>query len=229
MCFRKVSGELALFSSVNNYSDEGISVKTIKTICQSLAGLAASAMLALGVAESALAFKLITDPSNDFLVTGIEGLDIDGTKYDVSFIRDSFNNVYGNDLENNVVFTEENTPLFWGDSDGAKLATTAIIEALDDTYYVTYGYQDRPVDRFYVPYYWENGSVDLWEDYWNILNVDLVSAAGFGVDLDFSDGEEDYVWTKFVEIHQSVPEPASTIAILAVAGTGLLATRKRKK
>ncbi|MEM9538476.1 MAG: PEP-CTERM sorting domain-containing protein [Cyanobacteria bacterium P01_E01_bin.42] len=213
---------MALSSSVNNYYDEEISVKTIKTICQSLAGLAASAVLALGVAESASAFTLIYSESQT--VTGISGLDIDGTKYDVEFIDASFNEVFGN--VGDLTEFEEETPTFWGDEVGAASAGWAVGTALGDS---TLGVGNAvsfviPVQEFVF-----REGVVLWEGAEWCFVCGVFDSAMYGGIMTDEGGTAIAKFTQLPEEVESVPEPASTIAILAVAGTGMLATRKRKK
>ncbi|MEM9539552.1 MAG: PEP-CTERM sorting domain-containing protein [Cyanobacteria bacterium P01_E01_bin.42] len=228
-------------------------MKTIKTICQSMAGLAASAVLALGVAESASAHTLIFDESDPNLVTGIEGLDIAGTEYDVRFVFGSFNDVFGNTGDLSVL--EGNTPAFWLDEVGADEAADAIATALGDMYGTTsvstFDYVGL-VDGFVVPFGVLN--LDLWvveysmdliaypdddfvEEYWFQLDIPLSSDPWACDQYELGEGGDklDCPWAVFFgdvvdeEDGRTVPEPTSTIAILAVAGTGLLATRKRKK
>ncbi len=180
------------------------------TICQAIAGLAASAVLALGFSQSASAFTL--KYGNKGVVTGIEDLDISGTKYDVQFKYGSFNSVY-----KNVNVLEGERPTFWGKSSLGKIAAMEIKSALGKTFVL------GNKSMLLVPIGGEESQVKVWR---------LQKKQGQKIRLiNFSTSEITRPYAVFTEVSSpvvSTPEPGSTVAILAVAGTGLLATRKRK-
>lgn len=91
------------------------------------------------LATPGMAGTLITDGSG--LVVGIDGLDVNGTSYDVSFCDGSFNDVFG-DLN-----TPHNQPEFWLDGTGAGQAASAIQTALGLTAETYVG-----ADNFIVPF-----------------------------------------------------------------------------
>lgn len=202
-------------------------MKTIKTIYQSLVGLAASAMLAfMAQAESASAFTLITDPGDPLLVTGIEDLDVGGKLFDVEFEFGTFNDVYGNVGDFRVL--DGDTPYFWGDSAGAIIAAESIVAALGNIHY-TFDNGVVTFDGFLVPstvvfatfLYVGYGDKLLGVDRDEVLYAHKAGSGLAPSDVPF--------FTPFAVFRAEIPEPTSTVAILAVAGTGLLATRKGKK
>ncbi len=80
---------------------------------------------------------LIATNAYSDIINPISGLDIGGTKYDVTFHSGStFNELWDGDDDGNwggggSVFDEP--PTFWGDQAGAKQAAQAIIDYLGDT------------------------------------------------------------------------------------------------
>lgn len=190
-------------------------MQTIKTIRQSMAGLAASAVLAFGLAERASAFNLITNPDYANVVAGIEDLNIGGTLFDVVFEYDTFDNVYGNvgdltDLEGDI-------PTFWDDESGAEEAAATIIAALgDDNEAGLLGWGDV----FDIGY----GFLD--SDFVNTMGdccggVGFDDLANFGVTKDFewmwarlSEADPDSVLEPTILESPAIPEPIDTVGNL---------------
>lgn len=178
----------------------------MKTIRQS-AGLIASIVLAFSFAESALAAaNPIVDPESG-LVTGIKDLEISGKKYDVEFVRSSFNEAFGN--EGDLAELENEIPMFWNDRTGGQMAENAIATALDDT---------SLESSIFIPYEGETKQIEL-----NGLDRALVWAKFSESKMPLTALENHF------SSHVTIPEPTATVALLAITGTGLLATRKDKK
>ncbi|MEM9542308.1 MAG: PEP-CTERM sorting domain-containing protein [Cyanobacteria bacterium P01_E01_bin.42] len=120
----------------------------MKTIRKS-AGLIASILLALGFGESAFAAANPIVDSETGLVIGIKDIEIGGKKYDVEFVRSSFNEAFGN--EGDLTELENETPTFWDDRTGGQMAAEAIATVLGDTslgssIFIPYGGETKQIE-----------------------------------------------------------------------------------
>ncbi|MBP0017442.1 MAG: hypothetical protein J7647_07780 [Cyanobacteria bacterium SBLK] len=194
-----------------------------QTIFKSIAGLAASAVLTLGFSQRASAFTLITDPGDPYLVTSIEDLNVAGTLYDVEFIFDSFDNIYGN--VGNVEELEGSTPTFWNNTALGEIAALEVMGAMGDSFGTWRVDESLLLDSFMViigsrpsPF---SGVVSSWYDGTPSLLID-------GLDPGLHSTAHPMQLPYAVFSPASTPEPIGTVAILAGAGMGLFATRKGK-
>ncbi|MBP0018852.1 MAG: PEP-CTERM sorting domain-containing protein [Cyanobacteria bacterium SBLK] len=207
-----------------------------KKIVQSLGLIAGIILISLSFQQSASAFNLIFHGqpnrwvTKPWGVTGIEDLDVNGMLYDVEFVFGSFDEVFLYNV-GDLTELEGMTPMFWDDLDDGKAAAAAIMEALgphSNEIYCGLRCPFNGFDVFRVPV----GAVHSthlrsWGDNTVPLHNDILQPS----DTHHRANQSLYARFQLADNPSltSVPEPASTVALLAIAGTGFLTTRKRKK
>jgi hypothetical protein len=169
-----------------------------------LPGLLLGALIS---APAAQAVTLIGTTSNP---TGIDGLVVDGTTYNVTFVAGSYNTVYSGA-----------PPTFFGNEPGAGDAATALTSALN-----TLDVQPTsPLGAFLVPY---SNTAGLDAATYANYNGSNFSAA----DLTYETDTTNYSYldyTSFVAV-AAVPEPSTwMMLILGFAVLGFMTYRRKSK
>jgi hypothetical protein len=170
--------------------------------------VALALLLGATVAMPAQADTLVGTTSNP---TGIDGLNVDGTTYDVTFVNGSYNSVYGSA-----------TPSFFGNATGAADAAQAIKTGLDDL-----NVQPVALTEILVPVAILNDGTISDSVVIFCCGISIVTTTDTsGVDAPFGPSID---YTSFVAV-TAVPEPATwAMLILGFAGIGFMAYRRRAK
>lgn len=164
---------------------------------------------------------------SDGEVIAIDGLNIQGTDYDVTFHKDkSFNDLFGTfDLDS------QGDPTFWNDANGANDATDSIMFALGDSNY-TWKDDNHTTqsewDLFLVPYFSNlTGAFRGVTDIGVQLNQDIRFDGGAQWNINQappSDGN--IIWPIATFTPTAVPEPLTILASGIALGLGFLVNRK---
>jgi hypothetical protein len=142
--------------------------------------------------------------------TGINGLVVDGTTYNVTFVNGSYNAVY-----------TSTPPTFFGNATGALDAATVIANDLNSFGVSVFGI-NQP--SYFVPV---RDAMGLNTGYGAELGVSTFVAGGYT--LADSQGSIGADYTSFVAV-SGVPEPSTwAMMLLGFAGLGFLAYRRKSK
>jgi len=147
--------------------------------------------------------------------TGINGLVVDGTTYDITFVSGSYNTVY-------------NTapPTFLGNGNGAIDATNAIDSALTDFGVIIPAYSSLFI---LTPFeYLDPGGVNLYGGYLETVSGSLTTTIFY--ELYATDQSiPGYEYTSFV-LASGVPEATTwAMLLLGFAGIGFMAYRRKSR
>jgi hypothetical protein len=179
-----------------------------------------------GQVQAGTIVKFGTVSGNEKYVHQILGLDIGGTRYDVTFNEGSFNSVYGSTTTPPLTFSTRSTALTAVQSVRSYLGSNYpnvfdIVGFTGDTLVEELG-----ASFFFVPFATTSGFADFMEGY---------TTDYFGVidNLDFKTVQRDLLvdsrhhWTTFAE-SSTVPEPTSFV-MWGMGSLGLVGMRLRRK
>ena len=150
-------------------------------------------------------------------VTAISNLDIGGIFYNVTFVHDSFVDIFDADGDYSFDAAGDKRPEFWGNPAGAATAGLAIMNALGSEGW-TYGGKDTAAVPFNVH---PNGNILAAVDVRTAPNTDI-----FYENLGMGAAESDQTYAVFTT---GVPVPVPSSIVLLGAGLFLIAGKKRKK
>lgn len=207
-------------------------------ILSSIVGLSITFASVLTLTTRASAFSLVhedgsfNDSNKQVVSINDLSFEVDGEEklFDVEFLVGSFNDVFGNTED--VSTLEGDTPTFWNQEDNARNAALAIINALGSEAFTIGEANDvtSQLDSFFVPYEVNpTNNLELQAFYdapqTSEDNISTGSVLNLNSALFFP-------FAKFREsatpVVTPVPEPSSTIAILLLVGSGLLASHSQK-
>ncbi len=178
----------------------------------------------------ALLLLAITNTTLAATVTGISNLLINGTRYDATIhTSGSFNDIWdsnGDGIFGNDASILNRAPTFWGDSDLAKQATQAVMDALglvDD-----WSGAPKYTDEIATPYtFWVRSSTTaaMWQDGTSDTDVDMIWNAGLYLNTDYATPGV-VAWVSYAP--SAVPLPAA-VWLFGSGILGLIGFSKRKR
>lgn len=169
----------------------------------------AAVVLALALPLNAYALPIVLTDGSGY-ATGIAGLVVDGTTFDVSFRLGSFDSLFPSPAAG--------SPTFWGDGDGASDAADAMASVL------TAGSATANYRRVHVPYEQQvvgivtGYGVDYSGSAWNSSGAVLILGTA-------SNSSERFA--VFSEATSSVPDAGAAASLLGLALFGVAALRRR--